>query len=131
MKFPYQPFQFKASSIVSILFAMKNRLHEKSSLSLTPLCLVIFMTLYFDLFLIISFFFFLLHHRRRTVKKLETEQNFFSSWKRKLRLISDELEREALQLISHKHFFRSHERQQVFFYVFGHLFLMLYSSDDF
>lgn len=133
MKFPYQPFQFKASSIVSILFAMKNRLHEKSSLSLslTPLCLVIFMTLYFDLFLIISFFFFLLHHRRRTVKKLETEQNFFSSWKRKLRLISDELEREALQLISHKHFFVLMNASKFFFYVFGHLFLMLYSSDDF
>lgn len=78
MKFPYVPFQFKASSIVSILFAMKNRLYEKKALSLTPLCLVIFMTLNFDLFLII--FFFLFHHRRRrhrTVKKLETEQNTF------------------------------------------------------
>lgn len=71
------PFHVKASSIVSILFAMKNRLHEKKALSLTPLCLVIFMTLNFDLFLII-FFFFVFHHRRhRTVEKLETEQNFF------------------------------------------------------
>lgn len=119
------PFHVKASSIVSILFAMKNRLHEKSSLTHSPLL----SNLYDFEFWSFSHHFLLLRVPSPSSSYCREIGNwaeffFFFSKKRKLRLISDEQEREREKPYSsfHINIFSFSRTPASFFYVFGHLF---------